>query len=581
MDLYSTRSRTFFVLRRLSPHKAKVAVLFSLILVGIGLQVYSPRYVQLFIDQAKEGKGSSVLMMSAFLFFGLTALRQIASVAVQVLAGDITWTVTNRLRLELTRLCLERDWQFHEKHAPGELVERIDGDVGKLNNFLSAFILKVIGNHLLIIAIAAAILLIHPVIGAVVIVLSVIALYVLHRMGNYGTAAVRGYLAESAEMLGYLDERITGREDIRALDANSFALASYYRGLRRLYRTRKQTGSILATSLNTADVTLAAILSGSILCIGLLTLRNADLSLGTVFLVYYYITLLLVPLRNIVYEISDLQQAGAALQRIGELLDEEDRSSPTGVRIGEFEGLSVRFDNVTFGYEETKPVIRNFNLDLPPNRTIGIIGRSGSGKSTIAKLLFRSCEAQQGMVSINGTDIRRIDADSLLTLIAYVPQSVELFEGTLRDNVTMFDATVGDELIWETFRMLRMDEWARRFADGLDTTIDRDGMNVSAGEAQLIASARAFLKRPKLVILDEATSRIDPDTESATRQAIEELMRDRTVVIIAHKLSTVANTDFLLVMRDGKAVEFGETRLLADDPSSEYARMRKKAGGGG
>lgn len=581
MDLYSARSRTFFVLRRLSPHKAKVAVLFSMILIGIGLQVYSPRYVQLFIDQAKEGKDSSVLTMSALLFFALSAMRQVASVAVQVLAGDIAWTVANRLRLELTRHCLERDWRFHAKHAPGELVERIDGDVGKLNNFLSAFILKVIGNHLLMIAIAAAIVLIDPIIGALAIGLSVIALYVLHRMGNYGTAAVRGYLAESAGMLGYLDERIAGREDIRALNASSFALASYYKGLRRLYRTRKQTGAVLAVSLNTADVTLAAILSGSMLCIGLSMLRNADLSLGTVFLVYYYITILLVPLRNIVFEISDLQQAGAALQRIGELLGEEDRRCPSGVRIGEYEELSVRFDHVTFGYEESKPVIRNLTLDLPPNRTIGIIGKSGSGKSTIAKLLFRSCEAQQGTVSINGTDIRRIDAAGLSTLIAYVPQSVELFEGTLRDNVAMFDPTVDDERIWETFRMLRMDEWARRFADGLDTAIDRDGLNVSAGEAQLIAFARAFLKRPKLVILDEATSRIDPDTEAAIRQAIGELMRDRSVVVIAHKLSTVANTDFLLVMRDGKAVEFGETRLLAGDPSSEYANMRKHAGGGG
>ncbi|MDF2716979.1 MAG: transporter related protein [Paenibacillus sp.] len=200
-------ARTRFLLRRLSPHKVKITVLFSLILVGIALQVYSPRYVQVFIDQAKGGEDSSNLMMSALLFMTLTAIRQVVTVAVQALTGGVTWTVTNRLRLELTRLCLERDWRFHQRHSPGELVERIDGDVGKLGNFLSAFILKIVGNHLLIIAIAIAIVLIHPLVGLVVIGLSVIALFVLHRMGNYGTSAVRGYMGSDMWTNGYPDGR--------------------------------------------------------------------------------------------------------------------------------------------------------------------------------------------------------------------------------------------------------------------------------------------------------------------------------------------------------------------------------------
>ncbi|MDF2716978.1 MAG: transporter ATP-binding protein, partial [Paenibacillus sp.] len=217
-----------------------------------------------------------------------------------------------------------------------------------------------------------------------------------------------------------MDERISGREDIRALNASSFALAGYYKGLKRLYRTRKQTGAVLATTLNTADVTLASVMAATILCLGLLTLRNTGMSLGSLFLIYYYVTVLLVPLRNIVYEISDLQQAGAALYRIDELLGEADRPAPEYTeRIGESDPLSVTFDNVTFGYEETNPVIRNVSLHLPANCSIGIIGKSGSGKSTVAKLLFRSCEAQSGTVSINGCDIRHIDPDSLRSNIAF------------------------------------------------------------------------------------------------------------------------------------------------------------------
>lgn len=581
MNMRPATKRIRFLLHWLAPYKLKLAVLFALIVAAIGLQLVSPRFVQRFIDEAGNGAESSVLTATALIFLALTLLRQFVTIAVQALTGHVAWSVANKLRLELALLCMERDAAFHNRHTPGELVERIDGDVGKLNHFLSAFILKAVGNHLLLFALAVAVLLIHPVIGIVVIGLSAISLLVLHRMGNYGTAAVRGYLAESAEMIGYIDERISGREDIRALNLTSSALSLYYKGLKRLYRTRKQTGAVLATVLNTGEMTIALFLASSIMCIGLLSLQGADLSLGTMFLVYYYVTLLLVPLRNIVAELSDLHQSGAALSRIRELLDEEKAPKRTSSHsLDDAKRLSVAFDNVTFGYEEANPVIHRFNLQLPANRSVGIIGKSGSGKTTIAKLLFRLLEAQQGIVSINGIDVRDIEPNSIRANIAYIPQTVDLFEGTLRDNISMFDRTVKDEDIAEAIRMLRMDGWLCRYPEALDKKIERDGRNVSAGEAQLIAFARAFLKRPKLIILDEATSRIDPDTERTIEEAIRTLLRDRTVIIIAHKLGSVEQADFVLVMRDGEAVEFGETKVLARRPESEYAKIRQEAGVG-
>lgn len=585
MSISTSRERLRFALVRLSPHKAKTALLFLLVVAGIALQVYSPRYLQAFIDQAGSGGSTTVLTVTALLFLALATVRQIVSLAVQTLTGEVTWAVTNRLRLELTKLCLERDWKFHSLHPPGELVERIDGDVGKLNNLLSAFVLKVVGNHLLIAALGIALLLIHPIVGAVALSLSVLALFVLHRMGYYGTAAVRGYMAESAGMLGYLDERIAGREDLRALNAEPHALVSYYRGLRRLYRTRRQTGAALATSLNAGDLTLALLLASSMLCLGLLTLRGASLSLGTMFLAYYYIALLLVPLGNIVAEMSDLQQAGAALQRIGELLEAEaDAPGNTGTGTAYAQSidaeapLSAAFVRVTFGYDETKPVIRELSAFFPAGKTVGIIGQSGSGKTTLAKLLFRLAEPQRGTVSFNGADARRLDPERIRAQIAYIPQNVELFEGTLRDNIAMFDRSSSDERIRETIRLLRLEHALLRHPAGLDRPIERDGRNVSAGEAQLIAFARAFLKQPKLVILDEATSRVDPATERAIGEAIGVLTRGRAAVVIAHRLTTVEKADFILVMRDGEAVEFGETGALANNPASAYARMRKEAG---
>ncbi|RKN84775.1 ABC transporter ATP-binding protein [Paenibacillus ginsengarvi] len=575
------RSKTGFAIHRLTPFKGRIALLFLLLLTGIALQIYSPRYVQLFIDQAKQGSELSVLTTSALLFLLLTSIRQVVTVAVQAMTGELTWNVTNRLRLELAGLCLERDSNFHSRHTPGELLERIDGDASKLNNFLSAFILKVIGNHLLIVAAAAAIWFIHPVVGAAVTGLSALALYVLHRMGSYGTSTVRRYLAESAELLGYMEERIAGREDIRALNATSHVLASYYDRLRSLYRTRKRTGAVLGITLNAGEVTLAAVLAGTLLALGLLSLHGADLTIGTIFLVYYYVTMLLVPLRNIVAEMSDLQQAGAALHRVGELLAEgrsaEASPSSENCRLTGEGSLSVRFEQVTFGYEVANPVIRALSFEVPAGRTIGIVGRTGSGKSTIAKLLFRLFETQQGTITIGGDDIRSLDQDSLRSRIAYIPQSTQLFEGTLRDNITMFDPSVSNDELYETMRILHMNVWLEHFPQSLDKLVSRDGQNLSAGEAQLIAFARAFLKRPGIVIMDEASSRIDPATERTIAEAVARLMSGRTVLVIAHKLDTVASMDYMLVMQNGTAAEFGETRQLAQDPSSVYASMLRKA----
>ncbi|MEF3306230.1 ABC transporter ATP-binding protein [Paenibacillus sp. GYB003] len=571
-----------FIATRLAPHKGKAALLFALLAAGIALQVYSPRYLQLFIDQAKEGRDLSVLATSAALFLLLTTLRQVATVAAQSMTGKLTWDVTNRLRLELTRLCLDRGSEFHKLHPPGELLERIDGDVGRLNNFLSAFALKVVGNHLLVAAAAAAVWIIHPVVGAVVAALTAAALIVLHGMGGRGTRTVRRYLAESADLLGYMEERMAGREDIRALDAAPHALAVYYERLRSVYRTRRRTGTVLGLTLNAGEVTLAAVTAGTLLCLGLVALNGADLSIGTMFLVHYYVAMLLVPLRNIVAEMSDLQQAGAALHRIGELFGEAQANDNTaraaGRRAVPDGPVSVRFENVTFGYEKTNPVVREFSLHVPAGRSVGIVGKTGSGKSTVAKLLFRLYEPQQGTITIGGADIRQFDTDAVGARIAYVPQSVELFEGSLRDNITMFDDSVEDERIHEALRLLHMEAWLSRFPEGLDKPIGMDGHNVSAGEAQLIAFARAFLKRPDIVIMDEATSRIDPETERTIGAATETLLRGRTAIVIAHKLETLAATDYILVMRDGKAVEFGETRSPSRDPAGVYAKLLREAG---
>jgi ABC-type multidrug transport system fused ATPase/permease subunit len=309
---------------------------------------------------------------------------------------------------------------------------------------------------------------------------------------------------------------------------------------------------------------------------GMIYLQNGGLSIGTMFLVYYYTTILLIPLRNLVNEASDLQQANASLQRIGQLWTD----SGEIIRYGEDQlvgtDLSVRFDQVSYSYDGVNDVLDKVSFHLPAGKTLGIVGKTGSGKTSVTRLLFRLCEVREGAVSINGIEVREIDLTRLRKSIAFISQNVELFEGTLKDNITMFKEGIADSEILRIFEAMSISSWLYAHPDGLSRFIERDGSNVSAGEAQLIALARAFLKKPGIVIMDEAVSRMDPLTEKLVHQALDTFLQGRTAIIIAHRLSSVGKADYILTLHNGRVIEFGETKRLVQDPDSEYTKMLKK-----
>ncbi|UVI32877.1 ABC transporter ATP-binding protein [Paenibacillus spongiae] len=568
------RSQIRFMYVYLNNHRAQLVLLLLFILGSIALQIYSPLYIQQFLDRARAGEETSGLLRIAFLFLGLTVLRQIVVIVLQFITSDVTWKITNKIRLDVTRQCLNYDMSFHNRHTPGEMVERIDGDVGKLNNFMSVFALKVISNNLLIVTVVIIIFTINVSMGIVVTLSCVLGLYVLSRMGRFGSKTIRNYLSESADTIGFLDERITGREDIRAFNAVSYTLYSYYTRLKRLFRTRKQTGLRIATVLNIGEMVLAIIMAVTLLSLGIIHLQSADLSIGTLFLIYYYMTILLIPLKSMVAEVSELQYVHAALLRLNELLSYSSNVKTTGCARIEDTALEIRFDNVSFHYgDEEHKALRNISFQLPANTTLGLLGKTGSGKSTLARLLCRMCDPQEGSITINGSDHMEFELDSLQESMGIVSQNIELFEGTLRDNITMYKDHITDDQIMRILDRLALQEWISGIPEGLDKRIEQGGRNLSGGEAQLIAFTRVFLRNPQILILDEATSRIDPATERRLDKAMAVLMKNRTCIIIAHRLSTIRKTDYTLVLQEGRVLEFGETRALEQDPESSYSSM--------
>jgi ATP-binding cassette subfamily B protein len=302
-----------------------------------------------------------------------------------------------------------------------------------------------------------------------------------------------------------------------------------------------------------------------------------ELTIGTAYLIFQYTEMLRRPTEQIRNEIQDLQQADASMSRVEALLSTMPRlvdgagdALPPGP-------LAVELDGVSFGYAADTPVLREINVRLAPGRVLGVVGRTGSGKTTLTRLLPRFYDPQVGAVRLGGVDLRQVSIAALRARIGLVSQEVHLFHASVRDNLTLFDDGVPDERINAVLDELGLGAWRRALPNGLATALGSDGAGLSAGQAQVLACARVFLRDPDVVILDEASSRLDPATEQLVHAALGRLIEGRTGIIVAHRLATVAFADDILVLEDGRVREHGARLALAADPTSRFAGLLRTA----
>jgi ATP-binding cassette subfamily B protein len=234
----------------------------------------------------------------------------------------------------------------------------------------------------------------------------------------------------------------------------------------------------------------------------------------------------------------------------------------------------VRFEHVTFAYREgEEPVLHDIDFTLPAGKIMGLLGRTGSGKTTISRLLCRLYDTTEGAVRLDGMDVRELPLAELRRRVGVVTQDVQLFQATVRENLTFFDARIADSRILDVIEEMDLRSWLARLPDGLDTRLEAGGGGLSAGEAQLLAFVRVFLRNPGLVILDEPSSRLDLATERLIEHGVRALLRGRTAIIIAHRLATVRRADRILTLGDGRILEDGPREELERAPDSHYARL--------
>jgi ATP-binding cassette subfamily B protein len=553
-----------------------MVLLGAVVLVDIALQLIGPQLIREFIDGALEGVGAASLIPIAVWFMVIAVAQQGMAVWATYLAEDVGWSATNNLRADLADHVIRLDLGFHKTHSPGELIERIDGDVTSLSNFFSAMILKVLGNGALIVGIIVLLAFESWLIGAAIAVVTLISILAMTRFHEVAVPWWRAVRAAAAETYGFVGEQVEGTEDITANGAAGFMQERFADMLRRWLPLEMRAWLGLALLWSTG-LLLYGLSTSIVFVAGSWLFGIGAVTVGSVYLVFHYTEMTRRPIEQIRTQLEDLQKAGAAISRVEELLGTENKLRPAGTHTIPEGPLPVVFDDVSFAYqdgdEEGDPVLHDVSFEIAAGRIVGLLGRTGSGKSTIARLLTRLYEPQDGEIRIGGVATWDAPLDLVRSRVGMVTQDVQLFRATVRDNLTFFDQEIPDSRLLEVIERLELGEWLSSMPDGLDTMLDSGSGGLSAGQGQLLAFTRIFLANPSVVVLDEASSRLDPATEAMIERAVDHLLEGRTGIIIAHRLRTVTRSDDILVLEDGRVVEFGERTDLAADPGSRFARL--------
>ncbi|MGH8901066.1 MAG: ABC transporter ATP-binding protein [Egibacteraceae bacterium] len=570
------RSRTsspFALLAELlRPQRRVMTALAAALAVSGALPLAGPQLLRTFVDRAAAGTSVLWLLAIATAYAGIGLLAQATAIGATYLATRVAWTVTNDLRERATAHTLRLELAYHATTQPGRLIERIDGDATAISTFFTGFVMKVVTAG---VTVVGALLLVSREdwrVGLAMAAFVVAATAVIVRLRDRAVPQSKAERAAYATVIGLVEEQLDGAEDVRALGAGPHGVDRHERAsgafLRAAVTARR-------TSVWIWVATLGFFATGGMLMLlaGGMLERRGLITIGTVFLLFQYTQVLRRPIELIAEQLQELQRAAAGAGRLRDLLDTKPDLEARGRALLPAGALAVDFEGVEFCYADAKrPALRDVSLTIPPGQVVGLVGHTGSGKTTLARLALRLADPTRGAVRVGGVDLRDVDPRELRRRVAVVTQDVQLFIASVRDNLTLFDDAPADATLAELLDGLGLGGWLRALPAGLDTVLGED-VQVSAGEAQMLGLGRAFLRDPGLVVLDEASSRVDPATAALVERALDRLLAGRTAVVIAHRLRAVERADAVVMLEGGRIVETGSRSALAADPASRFSAL--------
>ena len=551
---------------RLAPalkHGLRVTLVMAMI--GQAITVVTPIVIQMIIDDeilASTGIDMTGVVTKAGLALAALVVGVVVARASVLRLIRSSSTGLSDLRTLTFRHLLRRSVLHVDADRRGDLVSRVTSDVTTLQEFMEW------GGVSMVIATSQVVLALGVMVYyewrlALVAVLGVVLYLFLMRW--FQKVLARNYdqvRTEVGSSLGVLSEAISAIPVVRAYGIEGPTTRKVADALERRFWIEFRTARLGNILFSSAEV-FAGALTAAVVVGGIIIGTSQGMTAGTLVAFLFLTNLLIEPLQIVVETLDFAQSAGSGLRRILGVLDTEpemvDLEDPDHLHVG---GLGARFQDVGFSYPTGGEVLRGVTVDIPVGSRVAVVGETGSGKTTFAKLLVRLLDPTQGNVWIGGVNVRRIPQAELRDRVAFVPQEGFLFDDTIANNVRYGRAEASDAEVWSAFHELGLGAWVEGLADGLDTRVGERGGNLSAGERQLVALVRAWIGSPDLLVLDEATSAVDPALDVALRQAIEHLIEGRTSVTIAHRLATAEGSDEVLVFDGGVLVERGHHREL-------------------
>ena len=468
------------------------------------------------------------------------------------------------LRAEVQKKLLKLPISFFDNNKSGALVSRVMTDVEGVRNLVGTGLVQLIGGSLTSVLSLVILININATMTFFVLVPVAIFAFVALKAFGYIRPIFRARGKINAEVTGRLTETLNGVRVIKGFNAEAQENKTFEKGVERLYLNVKK--SLTATAFITSSSTfLLGLASAGIMGIGGYFIMENSMTYGEFVSFTLFLGFLIAPIVQMSNIGSQLTEAMAGLDRTQELMNMTEEDDPT-VRINTMDKIigDIEFKKVSFSYEEDKEVLHDIAFTAPAGSVTALVGSSGSGKSTIAGLAASFLNPVEGEVLIDGVDLSTVNLDSYRSQLGVVLQDDFLYEGTIRENILFPRPDATEEQLLAAVKGAYVDEFTDRFEDGLETIIGERGVKLSGGQRQRISIARALLANPKMIILDEATSNLDTESESFIQKSLGMLMEDRTTFVIAHRLSTIQQADQILVIEEGRIVERGKHQELLD-----------------